>query len=93
MQWKNLPFWGQILIVLAFCAALIFVAYKYPPVDLTKKQRQITTLDGEIRDLESKVRIARTAAAKRKELEAEIRENLEQHKTGIDETARNLYND
>ena len=72
MQWKNLPFWGQILIVLAFCAALIFVAYKYPPVDLTKKQRQITTLDGEIRDLESKVRIARTAAAKRKELEAEI---------------------
>jgi type IV pilus assembly protein PilO len=72
MNFKNLPFWGQALLILLVALALVFVAYKYPPAELQKKAQQIKQLDDEIRDLKSQVRIARTAAAKRKELEAEI---------------------
>ena len=69
---KNLPFWGQALIFAIIGAILIFVGYKTPPANLSQRAQAIQTLEEENRRLESEVRIAEGAAAKRKELEAEI---------------------
>jgi type IV pilus assembly protein PilO len=68
-----LPFWAKALLAAVLAAVLIFVAFKYPPADLAKKGKQSEELNTQINDLKSEVRIAETAAAKRKELEAEIR--------------------
>ena len=73
MQFQNLPFWAKALLAAILAAVLIFVAFKYPPADLAAKGKKSEELTGQINDLKSEVRIAETAAAKRKELEAEIR--------------------
>jgi type IV pilus assembly protein PilO len=72
MQWNNLPFWSKALIIAIIGGAVVFVGYKFPPANIAERRQDITSLDEQIRNLESEVRTAEAAAAKRKEVEAEI---------------------
>lgn len=66
---KNIPFWGQMLIVLAVSIAVIFFGYKFW---LAEDQRRITEMRTQLAAKQQQIRQEQDIVAKLPQLEAEI---------------------
>jgi type IV pilus assembly protein PilO len=72
MDLKNLPWWGQALLALAFCGALVFSQYKMAPLNLGAKQRRIENLESKLAQTQAQIHKGRQAQAKLDELQRDI---------------------
>lgn len=68
---KNLPYWGQVLVVVLFSAALIFVAYRYYP-GLSQISEEIDRLTKEWEGKQDEIRKGQAIEAQLPEFEREI---------------------
>lgn len=66
---KNIPFWGQLLIVSALAAAVLFLGFKFL---LAEDYRKIGELRASLSDKNQKIRQQQDIVAKLPQLEAEI---------------------
>ena len=71
MDFKNLPFWGQVALVAVVCAALVCVAYwAYP--NFSQMQQQNLADAKRLEDLQTEIRRGAAIEAKLPEFEKEI---------------------
>jgi type IV pilus assembly protein PilO len=73
MRLKNLPFWGQMLVVLVFAAAIVGVGYRAWP-NFTAMKQEIDHRQSQLADLEKEIRQGQAIEAKLPEFEKEIAE-------------------
>ncbi len=72
MDFKNMPWWGHLLLALAVTAALVWSQYQWAPAGLNEKKVKVADLQKKLDDKESRIRVGRRAVAKLDELERDI---------------------
>lgn len=72
MDFKNMPWWGHLLLALAVTAALVWSQYQMAPASLTEKKGKVENLQKNLDERESRIRVGRRAVAKLDELERDI---------------------
>jgi type IV pilus assembly protein PilO len=68
---ERLPFWGQVLLMVALSAGVVGIAYYLFP-NLQEKGKEIQTINGELEDLNAKIVEGRAIEQKLPEFEQEV---------------------
>jgi type IV pilus assembly protein PilO len=72
MSLKNLPWWGQLLVVAVICAVVVVTQYTMAPLNLNEKQKQIERQEDDLEKLRAKILRGKQAQAKLDELQRSI---------------------
>ncbi len=72
MNFKNLPWWGQIALAAAGAGVLIFSQYKWAPANLSKQASEIVRLKDTLESKEAEIAKGKQALAKQEELARDI---------------------
>jgi len=72
MDFKNMPWWGHLIMAAVVGAGLIWMGYSMAPANLSAKKAKIEDLTTRIEDTQAKIRQGKLALAKLDELERDI---------------------
>lgn len=70
-MFKNLPYWGQLVIIIVICVLLLFIAYKLYP-NLMEKKKKIDDLQGRLDQKQREISLLQSIEKNLPELEKEI---------------------
>ncbi|MDQ7008141.1 MAG: type 4a pilus biogenesis protein PilO [Acidobacteriota bacterium] len=72
MDFKNMPWWGHLILAAVVGGVLIWLSYSMAPANLSAKKAKIEDLTTRIEDTQAKIRQGKLALAKLDELERDI---------------------
>lgn len=72
MDFKKLPWWGQIAIAAGISLFVLWFGYNFAPGNIKKKNRRVAGLEDQLEKRQAEIRKAKQAVAKLDELEREI---------------------